>query len=112
MVETQYIQLSTAGDTDIIDITDQVQAKVDAAKMKSGLVNVHVLGSTGALTTCEYEPGLIQDLKETFERLIPQGKNYHHDNAWHDGNGHSHLRASLVGPSLSVPFQNKKLLLG
>jgi secondary thiamine-phosphate synthase enzyme len=71
-----------------------------------------VPGSTGAVTTCEYEPGLIEDLKELFERLIPQSKKYAHDARWGDGNGFSHVRASLAGPSLSVPFENGKLILG
>ncbi len=112
MFATKYIKLSTRGHTDIIDITPRVNEILTAEKISGGLVTIQVCGSTAALTTCEYESGLIKDLKEFFERLIPEGKGYHHDAAWHDGNGHSHLRASLVGPSLTLAFQNRKLLLG
>lgn len=111
-VITEYIQLSTHGDTDVIDITSQVSKKLKSAGIKNGIVNICVSGSTGALTTCEYEPGLIADIKDVFNKLIPHGKRYHHDDAWGDGNGHAHLRASLVGPSLTVPFNNAKLILG
>jgi len=104
--------LSTKGNTDIVDITDDVISKLKNAKLKDGLVNISVLGSTCALTTCEYEPGLIQDLKKLFENLIPQHKKYEHDGAWDDDNAHSHLRASLVGSNLSVSFTYGKLYLG
>ena len=111
-IVTEYLDLSTRGDTDVIDITPQVHKKLQLIGVKNGIVNINVCGSTGALTTCEYEPGLILDIKETFDKLIPQGKRYHHDDAWHDGNGHSHLRASLVGPSLTIPFHDGELILG
>lgn len=111
-VVADCIALSTKGNTDIVDITDDVISKLKNAKLKEGLVNISVLGSTCALTTCEYEPGLIQDLKKTFENLIPQHKGYSHDGAWDDGNAHSHLRASLVGSNLSVSFTDGKLYLG
>ena len=111
-VVTEYIHLLTNGHTDIIDITSQVSKKLQSAGMKNGIVTINVCGSTGALTTCEYEPGLIEDLKEFFEKLIPQGKRYHHDDAWQDGNGYAHLRASLVGPSLTMPFSEGELMLG
>jgi secondary thiamine-phosphate synthase enzyme len=75
-------------------------------------VLVFVTGATGGLTTVEYEPGLLMDLPEAFGRIAPEGKTYHHDQTWHDGNGHSHVRASLLGPSLAVPVENGKLLLG
>ncbi|MDP2653637.1 MAG: secondary thiamine-phosphate synthase enzyme YjbQ [Candidatus Omnitrophota bacterium] len=103
--------MSTKGDTDVIDITPKVRQILRSLKIKSGIVTVSVVGSTGALTTCEFEPGLVQDLKEIFEKLIPRG-HYHHDQAWGDGNAHSHLRASLVGPSLTVPFKDHELILG
>ena len=106
------IFLSTKGDCDVVDITPQVAKKLGASGLKNGIVTISVIGSTGALTTCEFEPGLVQDIKETFDRLIPQGKRYHHDDAWGDGNGHAHLRASLVGPSLTIPFQGGNLVLG
>ncbi len=110
-VVTESIQLSTEGNTDIIDITPQVDAKLKSIEIKDGIVTISVYGSTGALTTCEYEPGLVEDLKELFDKLIPSG-NYNHDRAWGDGNGHSHLRSSLVGPSLTMPFSDQALILG
>ncbi len=110
-IATEYLRLSTQGNTDIIDITSEVQNKLSSTRMKKGIVTISVIGSTGALTTCEYEPGLVKDLKEIFQKLIPQG-HYAHDQAWGDGNGHAHLRASLIGPSLTLPFNKTKLLLG
>ena len=110
-VITEYIHLSTRGNADVIDITSDINEKLQRLSVKNGLAVVMVIGSTGALTTCEYEPGLVEDIKEIFDKLIPAGS-YHHDRAWGDGNGHSHLRSSLVGPSLTIPFNNKKLILG
>lgn len=110
-VVTQYIHLSTKGNADVVDITPAVNQKLKALKIKDGIAAISVCGSTGALTTCEYEPGLVQDIKDVFDKLIPAG-HYHHDQAWGDGNGHSHLRSSLVGPSLTVPFNDRKLILG
>ena len=111
-VVTEYIQLSTQGNTDIIDITPEIQKKLHATGIKSGVVTMNVCGSTGALTTCEYEPGLIQDLKELFNKLVPENQRYRHNEAWHDGNGHAHIRASLVGPCLNIPFKDAELILG
>ena len=85
---------------------------VKSSGVKKGIVNISVVGSTAALTTCEFEPGLVQDIKDTFDKLIPEGKKYHHDAAWGDGNGHAHLRSSLVGPSLTVSFKEAELVLG
>ncbi|MCB9747191.1 MAG: YjbQ family protein [Candidatus Omnitrophica bacterium] len=110
-VKTEYLKLSTEGHADIFDITERIEKALKNGKFSNGIVNVSVIGSTGAITTCEFEPGLVQDIKEIFDRLIPAG-NYHHDQAWGDGNGHSHLRSSLVGPSLTIPFANNKLILG
>ena len=110
-VRTEYLHLSTRGNSDIADITSQVQEKLSASGLKDGIVTVSVVGSTAALTTCEYEPGLVRDIKDVFDRLIPRGE-YHHDRTWGDGNGHSHLRASLVGPALTLPFTDGKLVLG
>lgn len=109
---TDYISLSTKGNTDILDITDEVVSKLRKIKLKNGIVNISVFGSTCAITTCEYEPGLIKDLKAIFENLIPRGKGYAHDDTWGDGNAHSHLRASIVGPSLTVSFVDAQLYLG
>ena len=111
-VVTQEIKLNTKGDTDIIDITDQVKKYIESSSLKNGSVTVFVPGSTAGLTTIEYEPGLINDLKRLFEELASKRKNYSHNLTWQDGNGYSHVRAALLGPSLSVPFTAKKLLLG
>lgn len=110
-VITKYIKLSTQGNTDIIDITDQVEDLLNDSFVDNGIISINVIGSTAALTTCEFEPGLIKDLKEFFEKIAPQGK-YHHDVTWNDGNGHSHLRSSIVGTSITVPFTEKSLVLG
>lgn len=111
-VLTKKIQVKTKGNTDILDLTEDVQAGLEAAKLTQGVVTLFVAGATAGLTTVEYEPGLIQDLKRIFEQLIPEGDRYSHDEAWQDGNGHSHVRASFLGPSLSVPFSNGRLMLG
>ncbi|MFH1662654.1 MAG: secondary thiamine-phosphate synthase enzyme YjbQ [Chloroflexota bacterium] len=108
MIKTETISLSTKGHCDIIDITPQV-ADVLA---ESGTVTIFVTGSTAGLTTIEYEPGLISDLKEMWQRLVPENIPYGHDQAWGDGNGHSHVRASLLGASLVIPFSHKRLTLG
>ena len=110
-VVTDFVTLSTHGNAEIVDITDQVSQKLKAAKIKNGIVTVSVAGSTAAVTTCEYEPGLVTDIKDIFDKLIPAGQ-YQHDKTWGDGNGHSHLRASLVGPSVTIPFAEGALLLG
>ena len=109
---TDYLELSTKGGCDVIDITKKIGDRLKSSKIKTGIMTLSVIGSTAALTTCEYEPGLIKDLKEIFEKLIPEGKEYRHDQAWGDGNGHAHLRSSLVGPSLTLPFGEGKLILG
>ena len=110
-VITKYIAISTQGGCDILDITPQVNKELKSLKIKDGIVNINVCGSTAGLTTCEYEPGLVKDLKEFFDKIIPRGR-YHHDQAWGDGNGHSHLRSSLIGTSITVPFNNRELILG
>ena len=110
-VITEYINLSTKGNADVIDITDDVASQLSALKIKDGIVNINCVGSTGAVTTCEFEPGLVQDIKDIFDKLIPKSQ-YHHDQAWGDGNGHAHLRSSLVGTSLTMPFKDKKIILG
>lgn len=102
----------TAGFCDIVDITAKISEQIESAKVRQGLVSVFVSGSTAALTTIEYEPGLIEDLKEFVEKLIPSNRRYHHDDRWGDDNGFSHLRASLFGPSVSIPVENGRPLLG
>lgn len=111
-IHTSSLEFSTPGDCEIMDITEQVQEKLDDSMIKEGIVTVFVPGSTGGVITLEYEPGLVRDLKEAFERLVPRDRPYHHDRTWGDGNGYSHVRASLVGPTLSVPFRNGRLALG
>lgn len=111
-VITKTIQVKTKGEDDIIDITDQTSKGIEGSKMKNGVVTIFVSGSTAALTTIEYEPGLLSDFPKMLERLAPKNIDYGHEKLWHDGNGHSHVRASLVGPSLTVPFCNGQMMLG
>lgn len=111
-VYTGKIIIDDEGGCEIFDITEKVKKEVKNSRFKNGMVNVFVPGATGALTTIEYEPGLLQDLKDFFDKYIPPGRHYHHEKRWHDGNGHSHLRASLVGPSICVPFVEGHLTLG
>jgi secondary thiamine-phosphate synthase enzyme len=109
---SETISVSTKGETDIINITDDVSKIVEKSGMKNGIGCVFVPGATGAITTIEYEPGLLQDLPKALERLFPKNIEYKHHETWHDGNGHSHVRASVIGPSLAVPIKNGKLILG
>src|SRR5687768_11861518 len=111
-VNTSKLTETTQGFCDIIDITAKVTAQVRDAEIKDGLVALFVTGSTAALTIIEHEPGLVQDLKELIEKLIPSDRRYHHDDRWGDDNGFSHLRASLFGPSLAIPFEQGQLCLG
>ena len=113
MVFTQTARIETRGDCDVVDITGEVSKAVTASGMGSGAVTVFVAHSTCAITTVEYEPGLVADLKAAFERIAPaEGLTYHHNQRWGDGNGHSHVRASLLGCSRSIPFVDKRLILG
>ena len=111
-IVTDRVTISTRGDAEILDVTEKVQALVREHGFREGQALVFVSGSTAALTTIEYEPGLLQDLPAAFERIAPRGIRYQHEEAWHDGNGHSHVRASLLGPSLTVPFKDGALLTG
>lgn len=112
MVKTKTIRTRTAGNCDIIDITEQVAREVDGSGIENGIVTVFAVGSTAGITTIEHESGLVADFKDMWDKLIPASIGYSHNQAWGDGNGHSHLRASLLGASLTVPFTNKKLALG
>ncbi len=113
MVKTQQIQVETHGNTHVIDITGQVAAAVAGSGLAAGVVTLFHVGSTAGITTTEYEPGLVNhDLKAAFERLAPEDGAYEHENTWGDDNGHAHVRASLLGPSLSVPFVEGRLTLG
>ena len=111
-VLTKRIQIKSKGETDIIDITDKTSQVIKESKIKNGLVTVFVSGSTGAVTTIEYEPGLKYDFPEMLSRVAPKDIEYKHDNTWHDGNGHSHVRASLIGPSLTIPIVEGNMSLG
>ena len=111
-LHTDKIIENTSGFCDVIDITAKLKAFIESKRIQNGLAALWVAGSTAALTTIEYEPGLIQDLKDLLEKVIPSNQRYHHDARWGDDNGFSHLRASLFGPSLAVPISNGRLLLG
>jgi len=111
-VSTRYLNFPTKGDVDIIDITKEVSGALLKSKLTDGVVTVFVPGATGAVTTIEYESGLVSDFKAMLERIAPQGIEYMHNLKWGDGNGHSHVRASLLGPSLSVPFAGGTMMLG
>jgi secondary thiamine-phosphate synthase enzyme len=111
-IKTCSISISTKGNCDIIDITDDVSAIIDKNKFIEGNVLLFARGSTAGITTIEYEPGLLKDYAKFFERIAPVNINYEHDNTWHDGNGHSHVRAAIQGASLTVPFSKGRLLLG
>lgn len=112
MIVTRSITLSAEGVCDIHDITRDVGSLIKSSGLNSGTVTVFVPGSTGGLTTIEYEPGLIQDLPALMEKLIPSNISYKHDETWHDGNGFSHLRAAMIGPDITVPFVAGKMTLG
>lgn len=111
-VATRYLALESDGNCDIQDITEDVRRELHATGLTNGTVTVFVPGATGGITTVEFEGGLVKDLREMFESIAPEGRRYHHDQRWHDGNGHSHVRASLLGPSLTVPFCAGELVLG
>ena len=112
MIVTKKISLQTKGHCDIIDITPQVEQQVAEAKINSGIVTIFISGSTAGITTIEFESGLLSDFQSMWERNIPQNIPYKHDRRWGDGNGYSHIRASLLGASLVVPFSDKRLTLG
>ena len=112
MVVTEKISLESKGDCDIIDITPEVQQRLAETNIKDGTVTLFISGSTAGITTIEFEPGLISDFKKMWERNIPRDIPYEHDRAWGDGNGHSHVRASLLGASLVIPFSDRRLTLG
>ncbi len=111
-VITKQIKISSKSENDIIDITEQVADAISESGISNGTITVFVSGSTGAITTIEYEPGLVKDFPEMLSRISPDDINYEHEQRWHDGNGRSHVKASLVGPSLTVPFKDGQLLLG
>ena len=112
MIVTKRIRLETKGNCDIVDVTRDIQRALTETKFTAGTVTIFVTGSTAGVTTVEYEPGLLNDLKNLWERVVPKDVPYQHDGGTGEGNGFSHVRASLLGPSLVVPFSEQKLLLG
>lgn len=111
-VVEKKLSFITKGNTDIINLTPLVERKLNESETSEGIITIFAPGATGGITTIEYEPGLINDLKEILEKIIPQAGFYKHNEKWGDGNGHSHLRASLIGPGITVPFTKKQLQLG
>lgn len=109
---TKEIRLQTKGNCDLVDITPQVAKEVEGAGVNNGTVTLFITGSTAGVTTIEYEPRLLSDFKDMWDRLMPQDMPYEHNKTWGDGNGHSHVRASLLGASMTIPFVNKRLTLG
>ncbi len=111
-VETHTISVSTKHDLDILDITHLVEERLENGKINSGIVTVFVPGSTGSVSTMEYEPNLLKDFERTIEKIAPSDAGYEHNKTWGDRNGHSHVRATIMGPSLTVPFRDRRLMLG
>ncbi len=113
MVKTKEIKIKTKGNCDIVNLTEQVTEAVSDSGIKDGTVILFNVGSTAGITTTEFEPGLVNyDIKAAFEKIAPENTRYEHEETWHDDNGHSHIRATLLGPSLSVPLVGGKLTLG
>jgi len=112
MVHREEIQIETSGHRDMHEITKRVEAIAVRSGIRNGTVHVFNVGSTGIIGTIEYEPGLERDLPDMLDRLIPPSLDYGHERQWHDGNGHSHLQASMMGPEITVPFAEGQLLLG
>lgn len=112
MVITQELQLNTKGHCDVLDITSQVAARIQESGLESGIITIFCPGSTGGLTTIEYESGVVVDLRQVFDEIVPPDRDYQHHQRWGDDNGSSHVRAALVGPSLTVPFVKGGLTLG
>ena len=113
MVKTKKIKVKTKGNCDIVDITEQVGEAVGRSGILAGMVTLFNIGSTAGITTTEYEPGLVNyDIEAAFEKIAPHNARYEHEETWHDDNGHAHVRATVLGPSLSVPVVDKQLTLG
>jgi secondary thiamine-phosphate synthase enzyme len=112
MIFSETISLTTKGFSDILDITHHVDAVIARTKIENGLVTVFCQGSTGAVTTIEYESGVLKDLQKAIEKIVPSNIPYQHDRRWGDGNGFSHVRAALMKPSLTIPLIERRLALG
>jgi secondary thiamine-phosphate synthase enzyme len=108
----ETIEVSLSAGPDVVDITDKLSACVKRSHIIDGILSAFIIGSTGSLTTIEFEPGVVADLKDAVSRLAPPDMPYAHEQAWHDGNGHSHVQAALLGPSITVPVRAGKLKLG
>ena len=106
------VNINTKGNEDFVNITRQLVKLCDSSGLENGIMTVFISGSTAGITTFEYEPGLIRDLKEFYDKMAPTNVHYHHDETWGDANGFSHVRATLTGPSMVIPFEKGKLLLG
>jgi secondary thiamine-phosphate synthase enzyme len=111
-VYRESISLNTSGDRDMTDITRDVAKAISRSKINNGICHIFNVGSTGVIGAIEFEPGLASDFPETMTKLIPPGRNYGHEQAWHDGNGHSHLQASMLGPEITIPVEDCAPLLG
>ncbi len=112
MVKTSTIALRTGGNADIHDITDQVSATIESSNLRDGTATIFCPSSTSALTTIEFESGCLTDLRRLFDEIVTPNREYAHNERWHDGNGHSHIRAALLGASLTIPFVDGRLTLG
>ena len=111
-VDTKKIKIKSRGEIDILNITESVSAELSKSKINDGIINIFVSGSTASISTIEFEPNLVSDFSDAMERLVPSSIKYKHKETWGDDNGKSHVRATLMGPSLTLPFSDKKLLLG
>jgi secondary thiamine-phosphate synthase enzyme len=112
MVYQQEIAFSTSGYGDTHDLTEQISTIVGKSDIQTGIAHIFAVGSTAAICAIEFEPGLRKDLPDILSRLIPPGRNYGHEQAWHDGNGHSHLQASIIGPDMNIPVRDGRVVLG
>ena len=113
MVKTDKLAIKTKGNCDVVNITEQVEEAVSRSNIRNGTVTLFNIGSTASITTTEFEPGLVNyDIRALFEKIAPENARYEHEQTWHDDNGHAHVRASLLGPSLSVPVVDGRLTLG
>ena len=112
MIVQKELTFSTSGHGDMHDLTEDLESILDASHIRTGIINVFAVGSTAGICSIEFEAGLKKDLPHILNGLIPPSRNYGHEQAWQDGNGHSHLQASVIGPDINVPVRNGKLLLG
>ncbi len=111
-IVTKQFTHSTHGGSEVVDITEKVKSILSDCQLKEGSVTVFIIGSTASIATTEFEPGLRRDIPELLERIAPKSERYHHDDTWHDGNGHSHVRAALMGCSVTIPFMDGELMVG